>query len=455
METSVVENKRNETDNTVRSECSVAEAIQTTFSRANVVAQAEKVRLVDADEESGLELYCYNRCSNEEDDFIKGCRGLVFHGEKLVMKAFSYTDEYNHTEIPVLEKVLSNFSKWSFYTAYEGALLRLFYFSGKWFLSTHRKLNAFRSKWSSHESFGTLFKKALENEASINQNFFKKLVKRVDEGENILDMFQASLDKTKQYMFLLRNSSDNRIVCFPPSVGDHFIFHVGTIFNNQLSMEDDIGLLFPEKKYFMNVEQLVNHIESNIDFRYHQGIVCFGSDGRHVKVLHKEYQDFFRARGNEPSIKFRYLQVRMNKKITDLLYHLYPEMAETFDDYENTIYDIARSIYRAYVQRFIKKRYVTVPREEYQVINECHTWHLSDRENNRISLDKIIGMLNKQPPTNLNHMIRRFKTEQAKKVMQPRSYKGSRGNSVQNSPAIIGADGNSVEPLILLKRTTP
>jgi hypothetical protein len=440
METS---DKRNETAQAVRSECSVAPATQTTFSHADLLAQEANVRVVDEDEETGLKLYCYNRCSNEETDFIKGCRGLVFHGDQLVMKAFSYTDEYNHTDTEILKQKLGDFSQWSFFTAYEGALIRLFYFSGKWFLSTHRKLNAFRSKWSSRESFGTLFKRALENEAMHNVSF----ASRLGEGENILDRFQSSLDKSKQYMFLLRNSSDNRIVCFAPKPEDPLLFHVGTFSGGKLSMDENIGLLSPAKHDFRSVEDLVSFIENDVDFRYFQGVVCFGPDGKQIKIFHKEYQEFFRARGNEPSVKFRYLQVRMNKKVTDLLYHLYPDMRETFDDYENTIYEIARSIYRAYVQRFIKKRYVTVPREEYQVVNECHAWHLSDRENHRISLDKIIGMLNKQPPTNLNHMIRRFKTEQAQKIVQPRAHKGS--------PAVTGLVGGPVEPLVLLKRLSP
>ena len=89
-------------------------------------------------------------------------------------------------------------------------------------------------------------------------------------------------------------------------------------------------------------------------------------------------------------------------------------MVNVFDEYENTLYDIGRSIYRAYVQRFIKKRYVTVPKEEFSIIQECHSWHLSDRTENRISLNQIINVLNKQTPTNLNRMIRRFKLEQSR-----------------------------------------
>jgi hypothetical protein len=404
---------RIETDEKVNSERNVA-SLDATFTRTAVVEQGEKVRIVDADEDTGLELFCYNRCGNEEDEFIKGCRGLVFHHEKLVLKAFSYTDEYNHLETTVLAELLSHFSKWTFYTAYEGALLRLFYFSGKWFLSTHRKLNAFRSKWSSRESFGTLFKRALEDEVTFNMNLRERLGDSTD--DNILDRFQDSLDKTKQYMFLLRNTSDNRIVCMPPKAGEHLLYHVGT-FNNvgELSMTTDIGLAYPEAQHFQNLEELIRFVDTGLDIKRHQGVVCFGPNGKQIKVYHREYQNLFRARGNEPSLKFRYLQVRMNSQVSGILYNLYPDMTNTFDEIENTLYDIARLIYRAYVQRFIKKLYVTVPREEYQIINQSHAWHLADRENNMVTLDKVIEIMNKQPPTNLNHMIRRFRIENSKR----------------------------------------
>lgn len=429
-----------------RSECSTVSTVQDTFSRANVVSRDSQVRLVDSDEETNLDLFCYVRCDNNEDDFVKQCRGLVYQGDTLVMKAFSYTAEYNTDELSKLETILADFSKWTFYKAYEGALLRLFYFSGRWFLSTHRKLNAFRSKWSSRESFGTLFKRALERELNLNKNFREGL----GEGENILDRFQNTLDKTKQYMFLLRNGQDNRIVCLPPDEKEPLVYHVGTFCDGVLSMKEQCNLYTPEEYKFEDLSKLLTFVETETDPRNSQGIVCFGPNNVQLKILQKEYQEMFHARGNEPSVKFRYLQVRMNRKMTEMLYKLYPEMREVFDDYENTIYDVARSIYHAYVQRFIKKRWVTVPREEYKVIEDCHTWHLTDRTNNRISLERIIYLLNKQTPTNLNHMIRRYKTEQLnKKTVNPRSVKGSRNNSAVNSPAITGLSGPVFEPLVL------
>jgi hypothetical protein len=96
----------------------------------------------------------------------------------------------------------------------------------------------------------------------------------------------------------------------------------------------------------------------------------------------------------------------MDKTMTDDLYSLYPTETETFEEYENILYTVAKNIYSSYVSRFIKKQYVTLPKEEFQIMRECHSWHLADREKNRMSLRKVISIMNTQQPTNLNKMIR-------------------------------------------------
>lgn len=413
------------------------------FTRSLVESLGSAVHLVDSDDEAKLDLFCYVKCTNTDSDVLKQCRGVVFHDQQLVMKAFPYTVEFNHEELPRLEEALKDFNKFTFYDAYEGALLRVFNFNNRWYLSTHRKLNAFRSKWASRESYGTHFKKALTAEKENNKEF-KDLL---PDGPSILDSFYTLLDKSKQYMFLLLNNEDNRIVCHPPDRPT--VYHVGTFVNGELDLEDEFVLPKPPKHNWLNIDEMIDFV-SKCDYKYLQGVICFGPNNTQLKVYNKDYQDLFRARGNEASVKFRYLQVRMTKRFVDMLYYLYPKHAEIFDDYENTLYDIARGIYNSYVQRFIKKNYVTVPKEEFLVIKECHDWHLSDRENNRISLEKVISVLNKQSPTSLNHMIRRHKIEQSKKKelkKYPRSYK-----SKQNSPAVVAATSTPIDspcPLIL------
>ena len=420
------------------------------FTRSAVEALGTHVRLVDNDEASGLDLFCYVRCGPTDEGLIRQCRGVVFHKNEIVMKAFPYTVEYSVADIEKIEETIKSvWSDCTFYDAHEGALIRMFNFGGKWFTSTHRKLNAFRSKWASRESFGTSFKKALESEVENNAELRVALP---DGEEGLLERFQSTLNPNKQYMFLVRNSGENRIVCAAP-VRDT-LYHVGTFVDGELTMDEDIHIPHPTRHRFVDLNDMFSYVE-RLNPAQLQGVIVFAPDNKQYKIFHKEYLELFRARGNEPSIKFRYLQVRMNRKQTAMLYYLYPDMEPVFNDYENAIFDISKGIYRSYVNRFIKKNYVTVPVQEFSVIRECHSWHLEDREANRINQNKIIDILNKQSPTSINQMIRRLRSEQdrrtdAKEVGTQRTRSNTIGQSVENSPVISG-NTPVVTPLLLTK----
>ena len=377
------------------------------FNRKTIDSLGNRVRLTDKDETAGLELFCYVQCNSNDTIALHQCRGVVFHGDQLVMQAFPYTIEYTHMDTDTINKNLGDIiNQCKFFDAYEGTLIRMFYFEDRWYISTHRKLNAFRSKWAARESFGTCFKKALDQLYDDNEDFRNSIP---DGQENLLDRFQSTLNKDKQYMFLVLHSHENRIVCSTPE--NPVVYHVGSFVNGQLDIEDKCNIPYPKQYNFETVNDIINHVK-NVDIRILQGLICFGPNNTQYKIIHKDYDELFRARGNEPSIKFRYIQTRMNRRVVDMLYHLYPDLIQTFDEIENHIYHIAKNIYNSYVQRFIKKKFVTVPTEEFNVIKECHKWHELDRVSNRIHIDKVIDTLNQQTPTSINRMIRRYRTEQ-------------------------------------------
>lgn len=411
------------------------------FSKENIKANPN-IRLTDFDEDTGLELYCYNQCGNSDSAFLKSCRGIVFDREKLIMKAFPYTDEYSHTKINELQELLKNFQSFSFYKSYEGTLLRLFYFSGKWFLTTHRKLNAFKSRWSGQYSFGCLFSRALEHEYAINENFKNTLG---ETGDTMLEKFYSSLDKELQYMFLVRNTSDNRIVCLQPSDVDTKLFSIGYFKDGIFHMNSINNLKTPEKIKLNNLSELEDYFKNEVNPTEFQGLVALDGNNFKIKIVHNDYEKLFNIRGNEPSIKFRYLQLRMDKEKVNQLNQLYPEMIPVFESYEKSLFEIAKTIHKAYIQRFIKKNFITVPKEEFLVIGECHSWHISNREQNRISVEKVIAVLNRQPPININAMIRRFIGENQKKHIQPRL--------INNTPEYRGSYNESLPTPLLLCNT--
>lgn len=68
-----------------------------------------------------------------------------------------------------------------------------------------------------------------------------------------------------------------------------------------------------------------------------------------------------------------------------------------FDDIDEILNKISRDICKKYIYRYIKKRYITVPNEEYNVMKQCHRWYLEDKENNKIFSKKVLYFIDNLP----------------------------------------------------------
>jgi hypothetical protein len=367
------------------------------ITRQLVESLDPKVRKVDSDD--NVDLFCYSACSSDDIDTIKECRGIVFNGDELVLNAFSYTSEYTTNEVEMFEPLLNDQCR--FFDSYEGSIIRVFYNSNKWYVSTHRRLDAFRSKWSSKQSFGEIFVQALEHEQERSAEFNDLLP---DNDNNVMERYLSTLNRDFKYMFLVQNIDDNRIVC--KATDKARVFHVGTYTQDGFDLSHQVGIPYPTELSFDSVDELIEHVDNGNVSRI-QGVIVFDGN-KQFKVLNQQYKHYFDIRGNEPSIKFRYLQLRMdNTKREDLIY-LYPTHSNTFDIYEDAIYDLVIQIKNAYIKRFINKETVTMPTEEYSIMKLIHGWHLEDRAANHISTSVVRDIMNKQSPTKLNRMIRRF-----------------------------------------------
>ena len=315
------------------------------------------VRLFD--EEDDLQLYSY---SDTRGDFSRNCRGLVFKDDSIVVQTYPHTPEYSIDDRDKMnERWGDGFDdSYTFFESHEGCIIRLFYINEKWFISTHKKLNAFESKWSSKKTFGEFFMDALENEYNVN----KELNTLLGPTSDVFESFVTTLNTDYTYVFLLRNNTENRIVCDPPD--SPTLYHVGTFRGDDFSLDEDIHIPYPVSLNFSSVDELLNHVE-NTDYSQLQGVVIF-QDNILCKVLSSTYLEMFNLRGNESDVRNRYFQLRNDPSKTDQLYHLYPRFVELFDDCENTLLEIRKWIMDKYVDRFIKKQYVTVPRDEYNII---------------------------------------------------------------------------------------
>jgi hypothetical protein len=389
-------------------------------TRAVIEKLSEFIKASDVDEVTGLTNFCYANDPKvdspefqENKDVIKECRGIVFDGQKVVMRAFSHTDEYSVNDLQTIVNdkftaigsgdVNNGIGMCKFYEAHEGALIRMFNFKGKWFTTTHRKLNAFKSKWGSSESYGSAFKAALKYQISINEELRNSLNNTTG---NFYDAFQSTLDPANQYMFLIRNTNENRLVSTAPE--NPTMYHVGTFVNGELDMDLDIHVYKPESFQFEKIDDLRIHVESTHPADT-SGLIVFCPGNVQFRISSDIYMRMFNIRGNQPSVKFRYLQIRMDQQSNEMLRMMYPDNEVELNEYEQLLHDISKKIHTAYMNRFIHKQYVSVPVGEFQVIRTAHGWFLEDRDNRRVTFAVIRDIVNEQKPTSLNQMIKKHK----------------------------------------------
>lgn len=339
-----------------------------------------------------------------------GQKGAVFFKNRQVMRPFPRVKDVkvsSATELPFTDEEVSEMV---FSDHHEGALIRVYYADGSWQVSTQRKIDAFKSRWSGSESFGELWNKALEEQVKSNPAFAARVQASAEET-NLLSSFFNTLDTNKQYLFVVAHNEANRLVCDAPEVPT--VLHVGTFSDGFLKTMDNlstctIDLPTPQVHRFSTASELRDHV-LNLDTRQLSGCLGKTRDNKWYKFQNEVYLQKETVRGNEPSLRFRYLQVRLDGATVDDLYRLFPKHAPVFDECEDHLYAIAKYIHKAYMDRFIRRQFVQLEREFFSIMRICHEWHKTDRQNNKVTLDKVIEVLNTRYDHVLNKMIRMYK----------------------------------------------
>lgn len=381
------------------------------------------IAITDRDPENDLDLFCYKFCDNKSSSEVKDCRGIVFNRGRIILRTFPYTTDFSADNEEEVNKIPLSAK---FFMSYEGSLIRIFYFKNKWYVSTHRKLNAFKTKWSYKQTFGDIFYQALYEEFKKNMEFLPNL-ERDETKENVFNAFFDALDKDKAHMFLIRSMGENRLVCREPDLPT--LYFVGSFLKKTLGWENPLNITTPEELTFSTHSDLIEKVKS-LDFLDTQGVIAFCSDNKQIKVMHPTYFRRFELRGNQPSIKFRYLEIRKNEKSIEEYTEMYPEYKPSFDIYENYITLSCNRILNAFTKRYIEDKYVIIPQKEYFVMDIYKDFvrrngGLKNREDNILDIKNLLD--NQSPPT-INHIIKGIINEQMTEMAKCLSEGG--GNDI-------------------------
>jgi len=375
----------------------------------------ENVCVMDSDEQ--VEMLNYKECDNVAPVEVKKARGIVVDKttKHQIVGSFGYTETYSKEDEDLLGGLFTQESlsagEWGFSYSLESTLLRIFYHHDQWYLVTHKKLDAFKSRWSCRSTFGELFVESLSRQTD------KK-------SEEVLSWLHGFLDQEKVYCFLLKCNQENRIVCQVNPRRPRIVY-LGSFLKGTEVVLDTSPLILegegvtqfarPEAVASSEVDSVTRLLEKveSLDYNEYQGILAVHiPTQKFIKILNAEYKKYYDLRGNNPNLRFRYLEIRNDSERVRMLYFLYPKSAEVFDQLEDTVRKISRMIYHFYVNRYIKNQFITLPKEEFQLMKKCHNWYLEDRKNNRIFSQKVLEIMASEEPLHLYKMIRRFTLNQ-------------------------------------------
>jgi len=386
--------------------------------------------IIVTDRWDGLEVYHYE--DGTTDPALFECRGIIKDGDKIVCKTFGFTPEVLASDnealgahlMPFVSDAIATGKTIRAYKSFEGTLLRLWNYNNKWYLSTHRKIDAFRSKWGhDNMSYGALFTMALYDHEHEQTD-------RMPPMESVMERFTDKLNKEKIYVILLRNYEDNRVVCkggncpklycigafdrsnsFAFSMdNDEMSLPTPDIINIPMSLSSEESTDDRAHEYIQNSLSTI----AGIDALEYQGLILMTSDGKSMKCTHPENDRLMKLRGNEPNVVFRYVQLKWTPEL-ETFKALYPEHKEKFDEWEGIYQKIANNIYKKYNIRFKHHRTALLPPDQYAVcckVNDYYNSTLKEAgEHVTIgTVHKLIGMMSERE---VNALIKAYR-ERAK-----------------------------------------
>lgn len=341
----------------------------------------------------------YDKNNKVNEEYLKeigSVRGVIIDTEtnKIICKSYPYTQEIICDEETTELSQEIDYANSTFYTACEGTILRLYNYKSTWFLSTHRKIDAYNSYWNG-PSFGSIFDELKADNFTFDQ-----------------------LDPDWCYVFLMSHNSNRLVYNIPtPQLMLITIYDTSNgVFKspNEINNPTLQGCNYPHQLNITNFEELKREslaMKASDDYTL-AGIIVIpnGDNPTPIKIINKKYEYYKYIRGNQPNIRARYVYIRGTAE-GPVFRQLYfePEHQIIFNNVENEINMLVIKLHKMYMNRYVGKDFSQLDKEEFIVLKTCHEWHCADHQNNIVRPEKIKEVLDATKPNYLLKMLNRQK----------------------------------------------
>jgi len=313
----------------------------------------------------------------------------------------------------------------TFRYAIEGVKITIWFHENEWHFSTARRIEGLKGRWASKRTFGERLKDVLSASYSKHQAKDLEPTRKTDsedDDEDIMDVFLSTLDKDVIYEIILPHDEDERVVCHVSPYNCQLLFLIGvykarTFETLEINDHESIFLTVQSPLSFEDVGYLraylfdMNHFDS-------PGLIGYHSSGYKVKIILDLYMEMVKLRGNQPSLKFRYLQLRSTPEL-NMFIELYSSESETFGQIEAEIFSLKTYILEAYNNRYTRRRFIS--REEWNsfiipscfpIVKMCHNIYKNSSSKHRITFEVVSKLINEFEPSKINHILKSWRNYQ-------------------------------------------
>jgi hypothetical protein len=380
---------------------------------------SDKIRIIDENKEDNLYLLHYVI----SDNCVHHVRGTIIHvsddGDcKIVAESLPYAEDLLIDDV---KNKIEFDDSYNVVEIFEGTVIRIFKgpLTKKWYFSTHKKIDGRKSRWCG-PTFGEIFFELWKS--SLDE---KECCCDTEQENDFTRNFDSYFEDNKCYVFLLSHP-DNKLVCniepkltlicvYTQDANTSKMIHFGDT-EMALKMNHPSVEYYNKVEHFSSKEDLFDYVQ-NIPYSKSTGVFVYKysenlSEGckyaNYYKLSNKSYLSKRLLRGNEPNLKLRYLEFKLegNEYLEDFT-TLFSEKKELFNDVDKDFNNLSLYLKKFYNRRYKNREYCVFPQEEHIIV-----------ENTRKNYDKTYDIqknielnLLKCTPRQINTLIKHMKEQ--------------------------------------------
>lgn len=285
-------------------------------------------------------------------------RSIFYAGNIAVMKGLPHPIEYVYGQIPRDLGRDYDLETVQVCASFEGTAILIFHNVDRWYVSTHKKLDAFKGYWADKENtFGRSFAFGL----AVADGRRQSLDEIGDPRDYVSEMCDKHLDKTRKYIFVAPAIYSERIATLP--VVKWPIPVQTVVMDDKFAVIEGVSTFPGVREPTVDVcplsmDTLLKMVDT-CDYTSLQGYyIRRRNQILQVKLYNITYNKRAMVRGNIASLKFAYMNVRANRADLVLFTETYPDF-----DWRSVEDDISKTCSNIMEIERYRRRKLPVPQE--------------------------------------------------------------------------------------------